>query len=58
MSGKLLYKKLYQKSYGYNPKLFLQGHEGQDLKIFGEKRHFSNIANIQTQYSLLMFSSD
>ena len=58
MSGKLSYKKLYQKSYGFNPKPFLEGHEGQDLKIFGEERHFSNIANTQTQYSLLMFSSD
>ena len=50
------YKRLYEKSYGYNAAQFLQGDSVQDLKVCGEEGHFSNIANIKTtQYPLLIF---
>ena len=53
------YKRLYEKSYGYNAAQFLQGDSVQDLKVFGEEGHFSNIANIKTtQYLLLIFWLD
>ena len=50
---------MYWKSYGYNGELFLQKQWVENLKMFLEESHFSNIANMQSaQYPLVMFSLD